>query len=85
MVEMVTLPDPECRLGYTFEQLEKILGGRLDFFGHWMRGQTMAICDGRQYSHETQEYTETCGGTAHGVIVYRYDLERYLLALPVVD
>lgn len=79
------LPEPECRLGYTHSQLKLILGDRFHDFGHWMHGQTMAICEGKSYSHETKQYREACGGVSHGVVIYCWDLERYLAGLPVID
>lgn len=85
MVVTENLPDPECRLGYTYTQLTTILGWRLDDFGRWMRGQTMSLCDGRKYNHDSKVYEEACGGVSHGGVVYRHDLERYLLDLPVID
>lgn len=77
---------PECSLGYTPEQVTILTGDREDDFWRWMRGQTMAICDGRSYNHATKEYEEACGGVAHGMpIVYASDMGRFLLGLPVID
>ncbi len=53
------LPEPSCRSGYTVEDLEGILGDRLDDFWYWMRGQTMMLCDGTKYDHERQGYFTT--------------------------
>lgn len=78
------LPKPECGLGYTDSQLKTILGSRYEEFMLWMRGQTVAICGGRFYDHEISEYRNTgCG--PHGVVVYSWDLERFLLGLPIID
>lgn len=78
----VVVPSPDCEGGYTIEQVETIMGVRADEFRHWMRGQTMMLCEGRSYSHETKEYYESCGGVAHGPVVYRWDLERFLGIVP---
>lgn len=75
---------PECKDGYTDEQITRIMGARLYEFQQWMHGQTGAICEGREYNHETQEYEDT-GEGPHGYITYRQDVERFLLGLPVVD
>ena len=85
---MSDLPEPKCRLGYTIEQVESILGPNadLDAFGAWMYGQTMAICEGYKYAPEEEAgYREVCGGEAHGVIIYPWDLARYIEGRPVVD
>lgn len=80
------LPEPECEGGYPWTQLEQIFDkqqiARLQI---WMRGQTMMLCEGRKYSHETMEYYESCNGTAHGGVVYVYDLHRFLTAGPIID
>lgn len=79
------IPEPNCRFGYDVQQVEDILGARVHgHFLRWMTGQTMAICDGRSYSHEEKAYHATdCG--PHGVVVYPWDLERYLAGRPVAD
>lgn len=81
----VALPEPECRLGYTYDQLVDILGDRIVEFSRWMRGQTMVICDGLKYNHDTREYEKACGGVVHGVVVYPWDLKRFLDGRPIVD
>lgn len=75
----VNLPAPECVGGYTNRQIEEIVGtARLDQFWHWMRGQTMMLCEGKKYNHDTKQYEEACGGVAHGGIVYACDLRGFL-------
>jgi hypothetical protein len=75
---------PECNLGHTAHELDLILEDRRLEFDHWMRGQTMGICDGRKYNHDTGEYEPTgCG--PHGTVVYSWDLARFLHGLPVTD
>lgn len=76
---------PECAWGYTTQQLRRILGSHFDDFGRWMRGQTMTLCNGQKYNHDTEEYEEACGGVSHGGVVYPWDLGRYLNNLPVID
>ena len=79
------LPPSECRLGYPASQVEDILGDNLSDFNNWMRGQTRSLCEGRRYNHETGEYEESCDGVAHGGVTYPWDVERYLLGLPIID
>lgn len=81
------LKDSTCPSGYNHEDLVGILGeeGLLDFWT-WMTGQTVSLCDGREYNHETREYRATaCADAPHGLVVYRSDLERYVRKLPVID
>jgi hypothetical protein len=73
-----------CGSGHTAHELDLILEDRRLEFDHWMRGQTMGICDGRKYNHDTGEYEPTgCG--PHGTVVYSWDLARFLHGLPVTD
>ena len=68
---------PVCSLGYPREQVEQLLAEEFAAFAHWMRGQTMATCDGRRYDHDAREYQPTgCG--PHGVVVYPWDVDNYL-------
>jgi hypothetical protein len=71
------LPKPECKSGYTNNQLEQMLGARYKEFMKWMYGQTMTLCDGKEYDHELKEYKNTnCG--PHGAVVYPWDLKGFL-------
>ncbi|RTK93182.1 hypothetical protein EKI60_06275 [Candidatus Saccharibacteria bacterium] len=79
------LPEPECKLGFTAVQVKTILGDDTTKFYHWIAGQTMALCEGTRYDYETKRYEESCGGAAHGPIVYPWDLNRYLSGLPIID
>lgn len=85
MSTIAELPKPECEYGYTVEQVKEIMGDDVQRFYHWMRGQTMAICEGNAYNHDTKEYEEACGGVSHGYVTYGYDIERFLAGLPVID
>lgn len=77
-------PEPDCDLGYSFDLLEETLGAeRFADLMDWMQGQTMAICDGRRYDHDTQEYYETLH--AHGPVVYTWDVMRFLAGGPILD
>lgn len=81
---MKHIEQPECALGYTDEQLKRILGDRLPEFMQWMAGQTVSLCDGRAYDHSRKEYVETgCG--PHGTVTYPWDLDRFLRGQPVID
>lgn len=75
-------------MGYPYAQLNQILfdnGRTADEFWEFMRGQTFAICEGRKFNHDTREYEPDCGGTAHGGVVYPWDVERFLDRKPVID
>lgn len=77
------LPPQACKYGYTVAQIREIVDSEYHF-GRWMRGQTSAICDGREYDHDTKTYNETgCG--PHGPVVYLHDLKRYIDGGPIVD
>lgn len=82
---MNELPWPECKYGYTRAQLRVILDNNMGDFDTWMRGQTMTFCEGKSYNHDTRQYEEACGGVAHGIVVYPWDLQRYLDGGKVVD
>jgi hypothetical protein len=75
-----------CPQGLTESDLEEVIGKELDDFHHWMRGQTMSICDGRSYNHEARQYESTeCADSPHGIVCYPSDVQRYLRGLPVID
>lgn len=67
-----------CKFGYTWGEISDMLGKtNMPKFEDWFRGQTGAICDGRQYNHDTESYEETgCG--PHGGVVYAHDLTRFI-------
>lgn len=82
----MNLPEPECKYGYPIEQLEDILVplNRYFEFNKWMYGQTGAICDGQEYDYSKKDYVATgCG--PHGMVVYSWDVTRFLAGLPVID
>ena len=81
----MTLPKPDCKNGYTADQLIKILTpSEMEAFSTYMRGQTMTLCEGRIWSHELEKYIPSnCG--PHGPVVYTCDLERFLQGLPPLD
>lgn len=88
--------EPECRGGYTREQIMEIVGDRVDDFWHWMRGQTMMICN-QDPQRKWVDDSEAPGGMRivdigpslcdqpHGVVVYPWDLQRYLDGRPIID
>ncbi len=70
----MNLPEPECRYGYPWSQLEALLlRDELDGLGKWMRGQTGAICTGVDED------------IPHGMVLYTWDVARYFAGLPVID
>lgn len=84
MVTGMSHPQPDCKYGYTQSQLDSILGSRLKEFEYWMRGQTVAVCDGRRYDYNLKTYVDTgCG--PHGTVVYSWDVQRFLQNRPIID
>jgi hypothetical protein len=82
----MNIPDSSCPWGYNHEDLVNILGDRMEEFWGWMTGQTVMLCDGKEYNHETKEYRPTpCADAPHGLVVYHTDLARFLRGLPVID
>lgn len=89
--------EPKCSLGYTHDQIAALTGDREQEFWHWMRGQTVAVCGAepqRRWVHdfdgagksELVEVGPPLCDVAHGApIVYRWDLERFLAGLSVID
>lgn len=78
------MPAPECSYGYTIPQVEEILGPeRAGEFWKYMHGQTMTLCNGREYDHGKREYVPT--GHSHGGVVYGTDLSRFLRGRPPLD
>jgi hypothetical protein len=78
------LDEPECKYGYPIDQAQRVLGDRYEDYCAWARGSTGAICDGREYDHDQREYHPTgCG--PHGMVVYRWDVEKFLAGLPQDD
>lgn len=68
---------PTCKSGYTRADLRKMFGHNLPDFDQWMNGQTQSICEGKSYNHGTKEYEESCGGVAHGVVAYAWDVAKF--------
>ena len=78
------LPEPDCITGYTDTQVREITGTKYIVFLEWMRGQTMAFCDGRVYDHDKKDYVISCD-VEHGMIVYSRDIKAYLLNQGIDD
>lgn len=79
------LPAPACKLGYPRSQLASVFSAQqLARLDAWMVGQTMGVCDGRSYNHDTREYEATgCG--PHGPCVYAHDVRGFITGAPVLD
>lgn len=78
------LPEPDCTHGYSIALLEDSLPK--DLFENlmaWMYGQTMMLCEGRLYNHESKSYEPT--HDAHGPVVYAWDVERWERGGPILD
>ena len=81
---MSRLPEPACRYGFTWQQVEDILGDRVDEFSRFMRGQTVSLCDGREYDYAAGGWRDTgCG--PHGTAVYTSDLRHFLAGRRPLD
>lgn len=76
----VNLPDQDCELGYSEALLaEKLPQDQYHHLMYWMRGQTMCICTGQRYNHDTKEYESTaCAGNPHGSVLYPWDVKRWV-------
>lgn len=72
-----------CPLGMTVDDVMESLYRQ---FMHWMRGQTMALCEGTEYDHEQGRSVDSgCAETPHGLVVYPSDFRRYCEGRPIVD
>lgn len=77
-----------CPMGYTIEDLKRRFPTTEEFddFQTWMVGQTGAICNGQRYDYDRHEYVkDECFDNPHGIVVYWWDVNRYLMGLPVID
>lgn len=81
---MTKLPKPKCKYGYTNPQIRKIMGDDLDRFMKWMRGQTIAECNGMEFDYETgKQRLSGCG--PHHLVYYPQDVENFLEGGPILD
>ena len=76
-----------CPWGYTNAGIKRILPREEEKrFWQWMAGQTMMLCEGREYDYEAKAYKPSaCAQTPHGGIVYTWDLEQYLAGGAALD
>ena len=78
---------PECKHGFSMRQIDEeifVHGPVQEKFWVWMRGQTMMHCNSTRYNYDTKEYERDCD-EPHGVVVYPWDLKRYLDGRHVID
>ena len=82
---MTTELPASCKYGMTSDDLGNVFDhDERAEFDDWYRGQTGAICDAREWDYDLNFYIDSdCG--PHGMVVYRNDVMRYVLNLPVVD
>lgn len=74
-----TLPAPDCPRGYTTRQLDQIIGDQMPGFRRWMTGQSVGVCDGQRFNHDTRDYEPTdCADQPHGIVTYECDIQRFL-------
>ena len=77
-----SFPEPDCSAGYSLDYLQEILDYEtFERFNDWMYGQTMALCDGKRFNHETRQYEPDCE-TPHGGVAYSWDVKRFLGIIP---
>lgn len=79
------LPHPNCPLGYNPAELHDILGDNIGDFTRWMAGQTVALCTGTVFNHDDGHYEATACDPPHGVVIYPWDVTRYLKGQPPLD
>lgn len=78
------LPAPECKYGYTQDQLKSILKDRFNDFCDYSIGSTGTICNGQEYNRDTDKHDLTnCG--PHGLVTYKCDVETFLEGRPTFD
>lgn len=84
---MITLPNPECPLGFPETQLIDFMTDlQLRDFHAWMYGQTFSHCDGRFFNHTTRQYEQSpCFQTTHGWVFFPTDVIRFLSGRKVID
>lgn len=90
------LTEPECRGGYTYLQIQEIMGEREDEFLRWMAGQTLMICN-QDPQRKWVDDADAPGGMRieevgpslcdrpHGRVIYPSDVNRFLAGAPVLD
>lgn len=67
----MTLPAPDCRLGYTATQTAAIVGEHLAEYRTWAYGKTQGVCSG-----PADDY-RPCA-VPHGIVEYVDDVGRFL-------
>lgn len=68
-----------CPLGLTETEVRDLMGERHAEFMTYMRGQTLAVCNGTRYDFEAKQYEDTeCIAEPHGIVVYPWDAQRFL-------
>jgi hypothetical protein len=87
------LPEPVCKMGFSREQVESIMGDGLAAFDRWMDGSTQALCEGPIEMHfwaDIQAHPEYYGlnphrgcDESHGWITYSVDVENFLAGVRV--
>lgn len=78
LCDLNNLHKPSCKYGYTRNDLVEMGIYTVEFL-EWMRGKTYAICEGREFSYEKDEYVNTiCAENPHGEVYYSYDVEKYI-------
>ena len=78
----MALPPPLCSLGYTRREVVELTVDRHEEFQRWIYGQTVALCEARRFNHETREYEPNGCDRPHGMVVYPWDLARFLRVEP---
>jgi len=84
---LTLMPTPDCPFGFPTGQLRRWLGEeRYAALGRWMRGRTVAECDGRLYDHDAGQYRPSaCAGGPHGIVYNPRDVERFVRGLAPLD
>lgn len=82
----ISLPIPECNLGYTYEQVQGMFGTvGYQMLMRFMEGQTMAICACMVYDPEKRTYVDSGCRHKSSTIYYPSDIRRFVERLPVID
>lgn len=83
----MVLPEPECPLGYPVTQLQEVLDEQqFQRLMLWMSGQSGLLCQGTRYNHDLRRHEPTeCAQHPHGMVVFAWDVRRWVSAGPIID
>lgn len=82
----MTLPEPECPMGYPWTQLQRELSeAQQASLAEYLSGQTGYICNGLRVDSDGRQARTACYESPHGMVTFKGDVERWASGLPVID